>query len=211
MIRISTDRAPVVEVLHGPFAGATVTLRRLPSPDLQAARAAAMALVRDHAALIRLIDRHDVWPRDRVTGRRRKVDDFTADALVMMGLGEWIAAVECGLRAIESWTGFAGADGAPLPVTREALEVLFLSEPFLDQVLPLMDRAAQILVIEGNASRGSPNGSTAKPPIRTRATATVAENAPAPAPPASPGRTGVSAPKSGTRRGRRKAPTSGAS
>lgn len=211
MILISTDRTPVVERLTGPFQGATITLRRLPSPELQAARAAALALVRDHAKLVALVDRHDVWPRDKVTGRRRKVDDFTKDPLVMMGLGEWIGAVECGLRSIEAWTGFADVAGAPAPVTREVLEVLFLSEPFMDQVLPLMDRAAQLLVIEGNGSRGSPTGSMAKPRNRTRATATTAESVRAPAPTASPAPADGSVPKSSTRPGRRKAPRSGAS
>ena len=170
-----------------------------------------MSLIRDSAKLVELVDHHDIWPLDAATGRRRKVKDFTADPLVMTGLGEWVAAVECGLRAIASWTGVADPRGQPLPVSREVLEVLFLDEVFLDQVLPLMDRASQILVTEGNVSGASPNGFSASPPPPTPDTATTAESAGIPAPRASPAETESAAPNRKTRRSRRKAPPSGAS
>lgn len=210
MIRLSLNRAPLTEPLRGPFEGVTITLRRLPSPELQAARSAAMSLIRDSSKLVELIDHHDIWPRD-ANGRRRKVKDFTEDPLVMTGLGEWVAAVECGLRSIAAWTGMLDERGQPLPVSREALEVLFLSEPFLDQVMSLMDRSSQILVTEGNVSGASPIGSSASPLPRTPATAKTAASAATPAPRASPAATESSAPNRKTRRSRRKAPPSGAS
>ena len=67
MIRVSLDRTPLTEPLKGPYKSVTITLRRLSSPELQAARAAAMSLIRDSAKLVELVDHHDIWPLDAAT------------------------------------------------------------------------------------------------------------------------------------------------
>ena len=140
----------------------------------------------------------------------------------MMGVGEWLAAVECGIRAISAWSGFCDQNGAPIPVPgpkasadekagwRAVLQQAFLSKPFLDQVLPRIDAAAQLLAVEGKDFGVSPSGSPARAPTASAPnTATTAGSAPSRAPTASPAEAAPSAPRSKTRRSRRKAPPSG--
>lgn len=203
MIVIALNREPVVHALTGPFAGASVTLRRLTSNEYEQARAAALSVIRDRSQLVELLERHDLRPAGR------KLAEILADVDFMMGVGEWIAAVECGVRAISAWDGFSDETGQAIGPTRAALEAAFLSQPFLDQVRPAMDAAAQLLVIEGKGFGASPPGSpaagmTASAPT-TAPTAGSAER-PAPAALSSPPEP---APKRPTRRSRAKAPKSG--
>lgn len=205
VVRIATNREPVERALTGAYDGCGVTLRRLTANEFAEARNAATAIVRDSSQLVELLEKHELRPRGK------KIRDLLRDAAFMMGVGQWLAAVECGVRAISAWRGFVGEDGVtPIAPDREALEVAFLAEPFLDQVLPMIDAAAQLLVIEGNVSGGSPNGSpapgrTASPPT----TAPTATAAPSRAPRGSRAEGAVRAPRSSSRRSRPKAPPSG--
>lgn len=204
MIVIALNREPVIHPLTGPFAGASVTLRRLTSNEYEEARAAALILLRDRSKLVELLERHDLRPKGR------KLDAILSDVDFMMGVGEWIAAVECGVRAISDWSGFVDQDRQPLPPTRAAMEAVFLSQPFLDQVRPAMDAAAQLLVIEGKGSGVSPTGSPAAGTTASAPSiAPTAGHVQPPAPVASPSRP-ARAPKSSTPRSRAKAPSSGA-
>lgn len=212
MIRLSLDREPLEVSLTGPLEGGRLTLRRLASHELEAARAAALAVVRSPAQLIELLETHDLWPVDPATGRRRKSKEFLADPMFMTGIGEWLGAVECGVRAITAWSGFADDQGREIPVSRAALEVAFLDGAFLDQVQRAMSRSAQMLVVEGKGSGASPSGSSA--PGRTASapsTATTAESAGSPVRPASRTEPGACAPRSSSRRSPRKARPSGSS
>lgn len=183
---IALNRDPVTFTLAAPFTGCTVTLRRLTSNEFAEARNAATALIRDKSALFALLEDWDLRPRGR------KIADLVADLKFMAGIGEWLAAVECGVRAISAWTGFMdapGPEGQPLPVSRKALEGAFLNDILLQQIIPLIDRAANLTASEGNVSGVSPNGSpaqgrTASAPI----TAPAASAAKSPAPRASRGR-----------------------
>lgn len=151
MIRVSTVREPVTVSLKAPFTGVEITLKRLTSADFAEARQAADALIRDDARLMVLMAEHELLP-DRNSPkawRRLKDKDPMRYAATLTGIGVWVAAVECGIRGIDSWTGITGDDGLPAPVSRAALEVLMLDEAFSQQVMAELDQAARILVIEG--------------------------------------------------------------
>lgn len=217
MIRISLNREPVRTPLRGAFSGCTVTLRRLTSNEFAAAQAAAQALLRDSSQLVELLEEYDLRPEGQ------KIKASLADPQFMMGVGEWIAAVECGIRAISDWSGFYGDDRQPIAVPgpkaseaerkqwRRVLEAAFLSKPLMDQVLPAIDAAAQLLAVEGKDYGASLNGSPARAPTASApTTAKTAGSAPSRAPKASRAAPAASAPKPKTRRSRPKAPPSGA-
>lgn len=205
MIRISLNREPVTVPLKGAFTGCTITLRRLTSNEFAEANAATQALLRDSSKLVELLEEHGLRPRGR------KIKALLADKGFMAGIGVWIAATECGVRAISAWTGFADEAGGPIEPTRPVLEAAFMSQPFLDQVLPQIDAAAQLLAVEGKGSGPSPSGSPAPAPTASALnTATTAGSATSPAPPASPVAPASSARKPRTPRSRPKAPPSGA-
>lgn len=142
-VRIALDRTPVEVALRGGFQGCTVTLRRLTSNEFAEAESAAKAVMQDKGRLVELLEEHDLRPPGR------KIRALTEDPMFMVGVGEWLAAVECGVRAITAWTGILAADGTPLPVDRKALEAAFLNDAFLRQVLPEIDKAALLVVAEG--------------------------------------------------------------
>lgn len=205
MYRIDLNRGvPVRRSLSGPLTGITVTLRRLRANEFAEAQSAALAILRDRSKLVELLEEYDLRPP------RRKLKSLLEDAGFMMGIGQWLAAVECGERAISEWSGLIDENGQALPLGRRSLEAAFLSQAFLDQVLPLIDAAANLLVLEGNVSGLSPSGSPE--PAKTASalnTATTAAGAASPAHKASRAGAGSSAPKSKTRRSRAKAPPSG--
>lgn len=204
MIRISLNREPVMVPLSGAFAGCTVTLRRLTSNEFAEATAAALATLRDTGKLVELLEHYDLRPPGR------KIKALLDDAGFMMGIGQWLGAVECGVRAISGWTGFTDDTGAPIPPSREALEAGFLSKPLMDQVLPRIDAAAQLLAIEGKGSGPSPNGSPALAPTASAlTTATTAESAASPAPTADPDAAASFVPGRKMPRSRPKGPPSG--
>lgn len=183
---IALNREPMTFPLTGGFEGCTVTLRRLTSNEFAEARNAALALLADKGALFTLLEEMDLRPKGRRMG------DLIKDAQFMAGVGEWLGAVECGVKAISAWTGFmdgTGPDAQPLPVTREVLQAAFLNEHLMRQVTPLIDRAANLVVQEGKGSGPSPNGSPARG--RTASAPTTVTAAPAaesPAPRVSRGR-----------------------
>lgn len=216
MIRISLNREPVTVPLSGAFAGCTVTLRRLTSNEFAEAGNAAQAVLRDSSRLVELLEEYDL----RRDGQ--KIKAALVDVEFMAGIGQWLAAVECGLRAISAWSGFADDDARPIPVPgarateaekaqwRRVLEAAFLSKPFMDQVLPRIDAAAQLLAVEGKGSGVSPNGSPAHAPTASPLnTAPTAENAPSPAPTACPDGTASSVRKPRAPRSPRKGRPSG--
>lgn len=216
MIRISLNREPVTVPLTGAFTGCTVTLRRLTSNEFAEASAAARALLRDSSKLVELLEEYGL----RREGQKLKA--ALADVDFMMGVGEWLGGVECGVRAISAWSGFCDDDGRPIPVPgvgaspearamwRRVLEAAFLSKPFLDQVVPRIDAAAQLLAVEGKGSGVSPNGSPAPAPTASPLnTAPTAGSATSRALPVSPVETESSARKPKTPRPRSKAPPSG--
>lgn len=176
---IHPSREPVEWPLKPPFAGCTVTLRRLTSNEFAEARNAALVLLKDHAALFALLEEWDIRPAGR------KIGDLVADPDFMAGVGEWLAAVECGVRAIGAWSGFMdghGPEAQPVPVTRKALEGAMLNDILMRQIVPLIDRAANLAVSEGKDSGPSPNGSPARG--RTASAPTTAPDASGPQSPA---------------------------
>jgi hypothetical protein len=204
MIRISLNREPVTVPLSGAFTGCTVTLRRLTSNEFAEATSAAQARLRDSSKLVELLEEHGLRPKGR------KIKALLGDVEFMLGIGQWLGAVECGVRAISGWTGFADETGAAIDPSRPVLEAVFLSKPFMDQVLPQIDAAAQLLAIEGKGSGVSPNGSPAHAPTASPLNTAVAVGpARSPARRASLDETENSARKPRTPRSRPKAPPSG--
>lgn len=143
LVCITLDREPRTYPLDAPFAGCSVTLKRLPSPVFAEAYAAAAAILKDQGRLAILLETWDLRPPGR------PLRALFQDAGFMAGIGEWLGVVECACRAISDWSGFADDAGRPLPVTREALEALCLNQAFLDQVRARIDRAAVLVAAEG--------------------------------------------------------------
>lgn len=199
------NREPVTVPLRPPYAPAQVTLRRLTSNAFEEASAATQALLRDQGRVALLIEHHDL--RDG-----RKLKALLTDPDFVLGLSGWITAVECGVRAIIAWSGFCDAERRPLPVTREALEVLMLVEPLRDQLMREIQLAAQLVRFEGNVSGASPNGSAGPAPTASApSSATTVAGAQSPAPGACHAATAPHARRSSSRRSRTKAPPSGGS
>lgn len=151
MIRVSTRREPVTVSLPAPYADVTVTLRRLTSADFAEARQAAQSLISDDARLMVLMAEHELLPNRNSpkAWKRLKDTDPLAYVATLSGIGVWVAAVECGIRGIDGWTGILTDDGKPAPVERQILETLFLDEAFSSAVMNQLDQAARILVVEG--------------------------------------------------------------
>ena len=150
MIRIETNRDPVTVPLKPPYAGVTVTFKRLTTPDYGEARQAAHAILRDDAALINLLVKHDLLPEGGVKAWKRMKDkDVLAYAAFISGIGVWLGAVECAVRGVLSWTGVVDKKRRPVPVDREALEVMMLDEALSSLLMSELDQAARILLIEG--------------------------------------------------------------
>ena len=176
MIRIATSREPVEERLSGPYADVTVTLNRLTSADFGEAHQATQAILRNDAALLNLLVQHDLLPKGGVRGwKSMKDQDALGYAAFLSGIGVWLAAVECGVRGVASWTGIVGEDRLPAPVSRDVIEVLMLDEAFSNQVMARLDLAARILVTEGKPLGALPSGSSE--PERTASAPTTAATA----------------------------------
>ena len=222
MIRLALKSAPVEVPLTGHLTGVTLTIRRLPSNEFAMAQKAAMSWLRDKARVAEFLERHDLLPPDAAG-----LIKVQADPVFMAGLGVLIASIECGARAIVGWSGLTDDEGEPIeasakafappteagePLTtaRLALEMLYQDEHFQRQVDDKISELARVVVVEGKPFGGAPNGSsadgtTASPPT----TAETAARSATPAPTAGAASTDGSAPKSSTRRRRRKAPLSG--
>lgn len=165
MIRIATLRGPVTEAMRAPFAGVSLTVRRLTTPDFVRCQAAAWSIIRDREALPIVLERHSLV---RTAGDMKRA---MSDVAFQGGIGAWLASVECGLAAISDWEGLVGDDGetkAPLaaelvkvagvvqPVeaadlaARITMETLMLDVAFERQARAMIDKAAVLLAVEGN-------------------------------------------------------------
>ena len=150
MIRIGTRREPVTVPLRPPYGDVTVTLKRLTSADYGEAQQAARAILRNDSELLNLLAKHDLLPSGGIKAWKHMKDgDPIAYAGFVSGIGIWLGAVECGVRGITAWTGIVGDDKQPVPVSREALEVLMLDEALSTELMNELDKAARILLIEG--------------------------------------------------------------
>lgn len=156
MIVLSRETGPVTAALTGRYSGVTVTLARLTSPQYAEANQAAQALLRDTPKLLELLARHDLQPAG-AEGVRKAV----TDPAFMVGIGQWIAAIECACRSVTAWTGVVDEDREPVEPSRSAFEVLCLDDGFSRQLMAEIDKAARVLVVEGKSSRTSLNGSAA--------------------------------------------------
>lgn len=150
MVTVVTRRDPVTVPLSGAYAGVTVTLARLTSPQFAQARHAAQAILDDDGNVIVLMSEHDLLPPGGVRAwKRMRDDDPIAFAAFMTGIRVWVCAVECGLIGIQSWTGIKVEGGTAAPVERNLLEILMLDESFSQQIMDELDAAARILLLEG--------------------------------------------------------------
>lgn len=163
---VSLLKGPVTRPLPPPYAGVTVTLRRLRSPEWQSAYEAAMTTLRDDAALLNLLVEHDLLP-DGSVKRWKRMKDFEPleYAEFLAGVGQWLSAVECSLKGLVEWKGLSLLGGAPAPVTREVLEVLLLDDALRGAVMSVLTEAGRLLIVEGEPSGASLNGSSE--PART--------------------------------------------
>lgn len=152
-VRVSLKTEPVQKKLRPPYADVTITARRLRSPEWDTARDRALATVRDDAALLNLLAKHDLLPAGGVRGwKRMKDDDPVAYAQFMVGISMWLTSVECALVGVEAWSGINGDDGKPAPLTRDVMEVLLLDEALSDQIMGVVTEAARLLIVEGEPS-----------------------------------------------------------
>lgn len=222
MIRLALKGGSVEVPLTGHFSGLTLTLRRLPSNEFATAQRKALSWLRDKGKVAAFIERHDMLPPDAPG-----LIKIQADANFMGGLGVLFASIECGVRAIEAWSGLLGADNQPIeiekgslelpeqaddpiPTARLALETLFLDEHFQRQADHHIGELARIVVVEGKPSGGAPNGTSADvTTVSPPTTAETAESATIPAQMDVAAPTESSARKSSTRRRPKKAPPSG--
>lgn len=150
MIRIGTSREPVTVELTGPYAGVSVTLKRLTSADYGEARQAAHAILRNDADLLNLLVKHDLLPTGGVKAWKQMKDkDVLAYAAFISGVSIWLGAVECAMRGVQSWTGIVCDDGKPAPIDRDTLETLMLDETLCSILMNELDKAARILLVEG--------------------------------------------------------------
>ena len=160
MIRVSLKTDPVTRSLPGLYGGVSVTVRRLRSPEWSSARVAAQATLQDDSQLLPLLVEHDLLPEGGVRGWKRMRDDNPAAyAVFLAGVQQWLTAVECALVGGSAWTGIMTEDG-PAPVTREVLQALVLDETLRDFFMDTLTEAALLLVVEGEPSGVSPNGSS---------------------------------------------------
>lgn len=160
-VRIALKTDPVTRPLRAPYAGATVTVRRLRTPQWEAARDAAQALLRDDARLLEKLIDHDLLPEGGVKGwKRMKDQDPVAYAQFLVGIALWLTAVECALVGVLEWTGVEVEKGVPAPLTREVLEAALLDDGLSGQVMGLLTEAARLLIVEGEPFGASPNGSS---------------------------------------------------
>lgn len=150
MIRIGATREPVTVTLKPPYGDVTVTLKRLTTADYGEARQATHNTLRNDAALINLLVKHDLLPDGGVKAwKRMKDEDVLAYAAFLSGIGVWLGAVECAIRGVQSWTGIVDGEGQPAPVDRENLETLMLDEALSTAFMEELDKAARILFREG--------------------------------------------------------------
>lgn len=176
MIRVALLTEPVTRTLNPPYHDLRVTVRRLRSPEWDAAREAAMVIVRDDAELLNLLVQHDLLPEGGVRGWKRMKDaDPLAYARFITGVSMWLTAVECALVGVLSWVGLTTDDGKPAPLDRATLQVVLLDETISDQLMSILTEAGQILVVEGKPSGASPSGSLE--PARTASAPTTARAA----------------------------------
>lgn len=160
-IRVAHKLGPVTKSLRHPYGDVTITARRLRSPEWDSAREAAQKILRDDAELLNLLVKHELLPEGGVRGwKRMKDNDPVAYAQYLIGIGMWLTAVECALVGVIEWTGIDTEDGKPAPIDRDILEVLLLDEALSDQILGVVTEAAQLLIVEGERSGASLNGSS---------------------------------------------------
>ena len=160
-IRVALKKDPVTKSLRGLYTGASITVRRLRSPEWHSARAAAQTILQNDAELLPLLVEHDLLPEGGVRAwKRMRDEDPISYAQYLIGVSAWLTAVECALVGVARWSGFALDDGAPAPINRAVLQSLFLDEKLSDQVMAVLTEAAVLLVIEGEPFGASPNGSS---------------------------------------------------
>jgi hypothetical protein len=148
---VSTKLDPVTRKLSAPYDSIEVTVRRLRSPEWEAAREAAQAIVRDESKLWPLLVDHDLLPKGGLKAlRRQKINDPMAYSMALSGIVVWLVAVECALVGLLSWEGLKDqSTGQAAPITREVLQVLLLDDQISEQLMGILTEAARLLVVEG--------------------------------------------------------------
>ncbi|WP_426024684.1 hypothetical protein [Brevundimonas sp. PWP3-1b1] len=151
-VRVELKTGPVTKTLRAPYHDVTITARRLRSTEWESAQAAAQAILRNDAELINLLSKHELLPEGGVRGWKRMKDkDPVGYASFLIGIGMWLAAVECALIGVVEWTGIELAKDTPAPIDREVLEVLLLDEALSNQIMTVVTEAARLLIVEGEA------------------------------------------------------------
>ncbi len=206
-------REPVHVDLASIYPGLWVRLRRLTSPQVQAARERTTStLMRAREGLAALAD----YGLDQADDNGRLLN--LASAAEMARVGLTIGVVELAIDAVEAWGGvFTSPEdakaGKVAPVDRPTLAVLLLDDGVCSRLLDEIGKASRLLSAEGNACGSSLDGSSATPRKTTggRTTAKAASVTGDRAPAANPGRLGATARKSSTARKRSRAQPSGGS
>ena len=152
-VRVELKTGPVTKTLRAPYHTVTITARRLRSPQWESAQAAAQVILRNDAELLNLLVKHDLLEEiGGVRGWKRMKDkDPVGYASFLIGIGMWLAAVECALIGVVEWTGIELAKDTPAPLDREVLEVLLLDEALSNQIMTVVTEAARLLIVEGEA------------------------------------------------------------
>lgn len=151
---VSLRTEPETRKLAVPFDNVTVTVKRLRTPEWEAAREAAQAIVRDDAKLWPLLVEHDLLPKGGLKALKRQRETDPLEYLAALsGIVVWLTSVECALAGLLSWEGIKDqATGKDMPVTREVLEALLLDDRMSGQLMAILTDVARLLVIEGKPS-----------------------------------------------------------
>lgn len=149
-VRVELKTGPVTKALRAPYADVTVTARRLRTPEWDSARERAQAIIRDDAALLNLLVKHELLPNGSLKEWKRLKDrEPIRYAQYLMGVAMWLTAVECALIGVTGWTGIEVEKGVTAPLDREVLEVVLLDEALSDQIMGVVTEAARLLIVEG--------------------------------------------------------------
>ena len=206
-------REPVHVDFGAIYPGLWVRLRRLTSPQIQAARerttTTLMAAREGLAALA-------AYGLDQADDNGRLLNLASPAEMARVGLA--IGAVELSIDAVEAWGGvFTSREdaesGTVALIDRPTLAMLLLDDGVCSRLLGEIEKASRLLSAEGNACGSSPDGSSATPRKTTggRTTAKAASATGDRAPAASAGPRAATARKSPTACNRSKAQPSGAS
>ncbi|WP_309628409.1 hypothetical protein [Brevundimonas sp.] len=144
-VTLQLDREPVQFDLSGAVAGVSVSIRRLNPMALTAAQTAVQQTMSNSEELLIVLARNRLLPEGGETVWRSLPEtDLEAYLEAMVGISNWLSAVELGVRALSDWAGFHDDQGKAHPMTRLVIEAAMLIPDFQEQVLARIDECLAV-------------------------------------------------------------------